>query len=226
MRHYHLDSSQNLTVVGASVGSRFNTWQNNFGRAGPWNTHRHHNPDRSGRLRKGTSLWTTSCCCTRNRFLVVSERSAVWLKSILTLMAECDRSKWKQKIHYCDDLWPNSAVFSCEVIATKLCRVQLWDGCLFVVVNIFYLSWIYVWTICASGTVVTTLLLPHTLTSGLIQALRKNIVGSHVALRGNISAPVRVTDLVEVSKDTASLVVSTRKKIFWLGGASFLWMTS
>jgi len=35
--------------------------------------------------------------------------------------------------------------------------------------------------------------------------------GSHVALRGNISAPVRVTDLVEVSKDATSLVVCTRK---------------
>jgi len=28
---------------------------------------------------------------------------------------------------------------------------------------------------------------------------------THVALRGNISAPVRVTDLVETSKDAASL---------------------
>jgi len=40
---------------------------------------------------------------------------------------------------------------------------------------------------------------------------------SHVALCGNISAPVRVTDLVEASKDTASLVVCTRIKIFCLG---------
>ena len=38
--------------------------------------------------------------------------------------------------------------------------------------------------------------------------------GSHVALRRNISAPVQVTDLVEVSKDAASLVVCTRKKFF------------
>jgi len=37
-----------------------------------------------------------------------------------------------------------------------------------------------------------------------------------VALRGNISAPVQVTDLVEVSKDT-SLVVSTLKKFFAWG---------
>jgi len=35
-----------------------------------------------------------------------------------------------------------------------------------------------------------------------------------VALRGNISAPVQATDLVEVSKDTASLVVCNRKKFF------------
>jgi len=38
-----------------------------------------------------------------------------------------------------------------------------------------------------------------------------------VALRGNISAPARVTDLVEASKDAASLC---------LGGAVFLWVTS
>jgi len=45
---------------------------------------------------------------------------------------------------------------------------------------------------------------------------------THVALRGNYSAPVWVTDLVKASKDTASLLVCTRKKIFCLGGADFL----
>jgi len=60
----------------------------------------------------------------------------------------------------------------------------------------------------------------HTLASGLIQAVRKKTAGSHVALCGNISAPVRVTDLVEVSKDTASLIVSTRKK-FLVGECGF-----
>jgi len=44
----------------------------------------------------------------------------------------------------------------------------------------------------------------------------------HVALRGNISAPVRVTDLVEASKDTANLLVCNLKKFFYLGGAGFL----
>jgi len=39
----------------------------------------------------------------------------------------------------------------------------------------------------------------------------------HVALRENISAPVWVTDLVEASKDAASLLVCTRKKIFAWG---------
>ena len=48
------------------------------------------------------------------------------------------------------------------------------------------------------------------------KTVRKKTAGSHVALRGNISAPVQVTDLVEVSNDAASLVVCTRK-IFWLG---------
>ena len=42
-----------------------------------------------------------------------------------------------------------------------------------------------------------------------------------MALRGNISVPVRVTDLVEASKDAASLLVCTRKKFFCLGGAGF-----
>jgi len=43
----------------------------------------------------------------------------------------------------------------------------------------------------------------------------------HVALRGNISAPVRVTDLFEASKDAARLLVCTQKN-FLLGGAGFL----
>ena len=55
------------------------------------------------------------------------------------------------------------------------------------------------------------------LTSGLIQAVRKKTAGLHVALRGNFSAPVRVTDLVEVLKDATSLVVCTRKKVFGWG---------
>jgi len=61
----------------------------------------------------------------------------------------------------------------------------------------------------------------NTLTSGLIQAVCKKTAGSHVALRGNISAPVWVTGLVEVS----SLVVCTRKK-FLAGDAGFLWVMS
>jgi len=44
----------------------------------------------------------------------------------------------------------------------------------------------------------------------------------HVALRGNISAPARITDLVEASKDTASLLVSTRKKNFAWGCGFFV----
>jgi len=54
---------------------------------------------------------------------------------------------------------------------------------------------------------------------GLIQAVRKKTAGSHVALRGNISAPVQVTDLVQVSKDAASLVVCTQKN--FLVGVGF-----
>jgi len=44
--------------------------------------------------------------------------------------------------------------------------------------------------------------------SGLIHAVHEKTAGSHVALRGNISAPVSVTNLVEVSKDTANLTFS------------------
>jgi len=57
----------------------------------------------------------------------------------------------------------------------------------------------------------------NTLTSWLIQSVRKKTAGSHVVLRGNISAPLGVTDLVEMSKDAASLVVCIRQKFFCLG---------
>jgi len=42
-----------------------------------------------------------------------------------------------------------------------------------------------------------------------------------VALRGNISALVRVMDLVEAAKDVASLLVYTQKKNFLLGACEF-----
>jgi len=54
----------------------------------------------------------------------------------------------------------------------------------------------------------------------LIQAFHKKTTGSHVALYENYSAPVRFTDLVEVSKDAASLLVALEKN-FLLGGAVF-----
>jgi len=44
----------------------------------------------------------------------------------------------------------------------------------------------------------------------------------HVALRGNISTPVRVTDLVEASKDATSLLLCTRKKFFAWGCEFFV----
>jgi len=56
----------------------------------------------------------------------------------------------------------------------------------------------------------------NTLTSGLIQAVRKKTAGSHMALRGNISA-LSLTDLVKVSKDAATLVACTWKKFFGWG---------
>jgi len=48
----------------------------------------------------------------------------------------------------------------------------------------------------------------------------------HVALHGNFFGPVCSTDLVKVSKDATSLLVCTRKKLFCLGSAVFLWVTS
>jgi len=64
----------------------------------------------------------------------------------------------------------------------------------------------------------------NTLALELIQAVCKKTPGSHVALRGNISVPLQVADLVEMSKDAASLIVCTRKIIFCLGGVFFcLW---
>jgi len=41
---------------------------------------------------------------------------------------------------------------------------------------------------------------------------------THVAVRWNFSGPVSATDLVKVSKDAASLLVCTKKKLFCLGG--------
>jgi len=43
-----------------------------------------------------------------------------------------------------------------------------------------------------------------------------------VAVHGNFSTPERITDLVEVSKGTASVLVSVQKKFFCLGDAGFL----
>jgi len=46
----------------------------------------------------------------------------------------------------------------------------------------------------------------NTLRTRLIQAVQKKIADSHVALRGNFSAPVRSSDSAKASKYAASLV--------------------
>ena len=51
---------------------------------------------------------------------------------------------------------------------------------------------------------------------------RAKTTGSHVALRARNSGAESGRELFKGSKDTASLLVYTRKKIFWLGGAGFL----
>jgi len=43
-----------------------------------------------------------------------------------------------------------------------------------------------------------------------------------VALHGNFSGPISVTELVEVSKDAASLLVCTQKKFFDWGYGFFV----
>jgi len=56
------------------------------------------------------------------------------------------------------------------------------------------------------------------LTSGLIQAVRKKTADSHMALRGNISAPVHLTDLVEASKGRWKSCSLHSKKNFFAWG--------
>jgi len=68
----------------------------------------------------------------------------------------------------------------------------------------------------------TRIRMQNTLTSELIQVVRKKTAGSYVALHINFSAPVQVTDLVEVSEDVASLLVCTRKTIFGWGCGVFV----
>ena len=100
--------------------------------------------------------------------------------------------------------------------------LKLGSGCLYMTPTAYFLlsSFISIHRVSQSQFFICNLF--NTLTSGLIQAVHKKRAGSHVALHGNISVPVWVTDLVEMSKDTASLVVCTRKKFFCLGDAGFL----
>ena len=63
-----------------------------------------------------------------------------------------------------------------------------------------------------------------TLASGCFWGFSKKNTETHVALRGNFSRSVSATDLVEMSKDAASLVCTW--KIFFGWGQDFLWVTS
>ena len=53
--------------------------------------------------------------------------------------------------------------------------------------------------------------------SGLNQAVRAKTTGSHVALCVRNSGAESGRELFKGSKDSASLLVCTQKKIFWLG---------
>ena len=61
----------------------------------------------------------------------------------------------------------------------------------------------------------------NTLASARIRGFSKKNAKTHVALHGNFSGPVYSTDQVKVSKDTASLLVWTWKKIFCLRMRAF-----
>jgi len=61
----------------------------------------------------------------------------------------------------------------------------------------------------------------NTLASGQNRGFLKKNTEMHVVLSGNYSAPVRVTDVVKVSKDAASLLVCTQKENFLVGGCEF-----
>jgi len=52
---------------------------------------------------------------------------------------------------------------------------------------------------------------------GALGDFRKKNTKTHVALHENFSSPVSATDPVKISKDVASLVACTQKKIFCLG---------
>jgi len=61
----------------------------------------------------------------------------------------------------------------------------------------------------------------NTFATGLIQAVCAKTARLHVALRRNFSGLVSATDPVKSLKDSASLVVCTRKKIFGWGWRIF-----
>jgi len=61
-----------------------------------------------------------------------------------------------------------------------------------------------------------------TLASGRFWRFLKKDTETHVALRENFSHLVSVADLVESSKDVASLLVCSLKKILWLGCGFFV----
>jgi len=88
------------------------------------------------------------------------------------------------------------------------------------IVTFFAIAFYHIW--CFQHRAVTTFNI-NTLTSGLIQAVRRKTAGSHVALRVNISALVSVTELVEGRGKSCSL---HSKNIFLVMVCGFLWVMS
>ena len=74
------------------------------------------------------------------------------------------------------------------------------------------------WPMLSRGRLIKNL--HNTLAPGLIQAVRKNTARSHIALCGNVSTPVQVTDLVSVKRRDKSCSLHLNKN-FFLGGWFF-----
>ena len=61
----------------------------------------------------------------------------------------------------------------------------------------------------------------NTLASGHFRGFLRKNTETHMTLQRNFSGPVSATDPVKGSKDVASLVACTQKKIFLGGGCRF-----
>ena len=83
--------------------------------------------------------------------------------------------------------------------------------------NFSEILWPSSWALGQAAYAKMTQKLLNTFRTGWFRGFLEKNAWTHVALRGNFSAPVCSTDLVKVSKNAASLVGYIRKKFFCLG---------